>query len=107
MAAHGPQVDGCEGEAQQRKGAEAQVCSREKIERGGNLYTASGEGAEAVRKYIAGMRGWKRAVGQKPDGLIVRYLDLFEGDDVVTPQLTKWVKASAGIPGWDGVSDLC
>lgn len=44
--------------------------------------------------------GASKAVG-------VRYLDLFEGDEVATPQLTKWVKASASIPGWDGVSDLC
>lgn len=37
----------------------------------------------------------------------VRYLDIFEGDEVVTPQLTKWIKASASLTGWDGESDLC
>ena len=39
---------------------------------GGNPQIAKADGDEPVQAYIAAMPGWKRAVGEQLDGLIVR-----------------------------------
>lgn len=31
----------------------------------------------------------------------VRYLDLREGEEVATPQIKKWIKEAASLPGWN------
>lgn len=39
---------------------------------GGNPQIAKGDGDEPVRRYLDAMPGWKRDVGERLDGLIVR-----------------------------------
>ena len=43
-----------------------------KLLSGGNPQIPKGDGEGPVRDYIAAMPGWKRALGEKLDGLIVR-----------------------------------
>jgi hypothetical protein len=46
--------------------------SEPKLLSGGNPQIPKGEGDEPVQAYIAAMPGWKRSVGERLDGLIVR-----------------------------------
>jgi hypothetical protein len=59
---------------------------------GGNPQIAKAEGDAPVRAYIAAMPGWKRAVGQRLDALIVRYV----------PNVKKAVKWNSPFYGLEG-----
>lgn len=59
---------------------------------GGNPQIAKGHGDEPVRRYIAAMPGWKRALGARLDALIVR----------TVPEVRKAVKYNSPLYGLDG-----
>jgi hypothetical protein len=59
---------------------------------GGNPQIPKGEGPAPVRAYIAAMPGWKRAVGRRLDGLIVR----------TVPGVRKAVKWNSPFYGIEG-----
>ena len=61
---------------------------------GGNPQIAKGDGDAPVHAYIAAMPGWKRAVGEQVDALVVRTL----------PQVRKAVKWNSPLYGVDGKS---
>ncbi len=61
---------------------------------GGNPQIAKGDGDAPVQAYIAAMPGWKRAVGERLDALIVRTL----------PEVRKAVKWNSPLYGVDGKS---
>ncbi|MEZ0244602.1 MAG: DUF1801 domain-containing protein [Sphingomonas sp.] len=63
-----------------------------KLLSGGNPQIAKGEGDAPVQAYIAAMPGWKRAVGEQLDALIVRTLP-----DV--RKAVKWNSPFYGMPG--------
>jgi hypothetical protein len=50
----------------------ADQSSEPKLLSGGNPQIPKGEGDEPVQAYIAAMPGWKRSLGERLDGLIVR-----------------------------------
>jgi hypothetical protein len=54
------------------KKAKSRKISRPVLLTGGNPQIAKGYGDAPVRKYIAAMPGWKRAVGRRLDALIVQ-----------------------------------
>jgi hypothetical protein len=54
------------------KNADRNSGSEPKLLSGGNPQIPKGEGDRPVRAYIAAMPGWKRSVGERLDGLIVR-----------------------------------
>jgi hypothetical protein len=58
---------------------------------GGNPQIAKGEGDGPVQAYIAAMPGWKRAIGQRLDALIVR----------TVPRVRKAVKWNSPFYGAD------
>lgn len=63
-----------------------------KLLSGGNPQIPKGEGDAPVRDYIAAMPGWKRAVGERLDELIVRTVpDLHKG--------VKWNQPFYGVEG--------
>jgi hypothetical protein len=55
-----------------RKGAGKSSGSEPRLLSGGNPQVPKGEGDEPVQAYIAAMPGWKRALGERLDELIVR-----------------------------------
>ena len=59
---------------------------------GGNPQIAKGEGDAPVQAYIAAMPGWKRDVGRRLDGLIVR----------AVPDVRKAVKWNSPLYGVEG-----
>lgn len=59
---------------------------------GGNPQIAKGYGDAPVQAYIAGMPGWKRAVGQRVDALVM--------DEV--PEVSKAVKWNSPFYGLEG-----
>jgi len=59
---------------------------------GGNPQIAKGDGDAPVQAYIAAMPGWKRDVGRRLDGLIVRNV----------PHVCKAVKWNSPFYGVDG-----
>jgi hypothetical protein len=59
---------------------------------GGNPQIAKGYGDAPVKKYIAAMPGWKRAVGRRLDALIVR----------TVPSVYKAVKYNGPLYGIEG-----
>lgn len=59
---------------------------------GGNPQIPKGEGEGPVRDYLAAMPGWKRAVGERLDALIVR----------TVPDVRKAVKWNQPLYGLDG-----
>ena len=56
----------------QREHATEGTRSAPKLLAGGNPQIPKGEGDGPVQTYIAAMPGWKRALGERLDGLIVR-----------------------------------
>jgi hypothetical protein len=63
-----------------------------KLLSGGNPQIPKGEGDEPVQAYIAAMPGWKRTLGERLDGLIVR----------TVPDVHKAVKWNQPFYGNDG-----
>jgi len=59
---------------------------------GGNPQVAKGDGDAPVQAYVAAMPGWKRAVGERLDGLIARSV----------PDVRKAVKWNSPFYGLDG-----
>jgi hypothetical protein len=59
---------------------------------GGNPQIAKADGDAPVRKYIAAMPGWKRAVGKRLDALVVR----------TVPRVRKAVKWNSPFYGIEG-----
>jgi hypothetical protein len=59
---------------------------------GGNPQIAKGYGDAPVKKYIAAMPGWKRALGRRLDALIVRTI----------PGVYKAVKYNGPLYGFEG-----
>jgi hypothetical protein len=55
-----------------RKSADRNSGSEPKLLSGGNPQIPKAEGDGPVQAYIAAMPGWKRSVGERLDGLIVR-----------------------------------
>jgi len=140
-----------ENQAHKSSGAEPPLLS------GGNPQIPKGEGHEPVQAYIAAMPGWKRSLGERLDGLImrtvpdvhkavkwnqpfyghegkgsflafrcytkyvqlqffrgtslapvppkaskhgeVRYLDIYENDDLDEHQLVCWIEQASNLPG--------
>jgi hypothetical protein len=66
-----------------------------KLLTGGNPQIPKGEGEAPVRDYIAAMPGWKRAVGQRLDRIIV---DAVPG----VRKAVKWNQPIYGAPDDDG-----
>jgi hypothetical protein len=65
-----------------------------------------------VQAYIAAMPGWKRSLGERLDGLIVRIVpDVHkavkwnqpfyghEGDDLDEDRLVSWIEQASNLPG--------
>lgn len=66
--------------------------SEPKLLSGGNPQIAKGQGDAPVQAYIAAMPGWKRAVGERLDGLIER----------AVPGVQKAVKWNSPLYGVEG-----
>lgn len=66
--------------------------SKPKLLSGGNPQIPKGEGGEPVQAYIAAMPGWKRALGQRIDELVVR----------TVPDVHKAVKWNQPFYGHEG-----
>ena len=75
-----------ENQAHKSSGAEPPLLS------GGNPQIPKGDGDEPVQAYIAAMPGWKRAVGERLDGVIVR----------TVPEVHKAVKWNQPFYGREG-----
>jgi hypothetical protein len=70
----------------------ARTGSKPKLLSGGNPQVPKGEGDGPVQQYIASMPGWKRELGQRLDGLIVR----------TVPDVHKAVKWNQPFYGFEG-----
>jgi hypothetical protein len=66
-----------------------------KLLSGGNPQIPKGEGDGPVQDYIAAMPGWKRAVGEHLDALIVRAVPAVH-------KAVKWNQPFYGVAGGDG-----
>jgi hypothetical protein len=74
------------------KDADRNSGSEPKLLSGGNPQIPKGEGDEPVQAYIAAMPGWKRSLGKRLDGLIVR----------TVPDVHKAVKWNQPFYGHEG-----
>jgi hypothetical protein len=74
------------------KKAKSRKVARPVLLTGGNPQVAKGYGNAPVKKYIAAMPGWKRAVGRQLDALIVR----------TVPSVYKAVKYNGPLYGIEG-----
>jgi hypothetical protein len=74
--------------AKARKAAKGKVV----LLSGGNPQIAKGDGDAPVQAYIAAMPGWKRAVGERLDALVVRSV----------PNVKKAVKWNSPLYGMEG-----
>jgi hypothetical protein len=63
-----------------------------KLLSGGNPQIAKGDGEAPVKAYIQAMPGWKRAIGERLDGLIARSV----------PGVRKAVKWNSPLYGFEG-----
>ena len=80
--------------------------ARPKLLSGGNPQIPKGDGDEPVQAYIEAMPGWKRALGERIDELVVaavpvvhkkvRWNQLFYGVDA---QLSSWFQQGGSLPG--------
>lgn len=68
------------------------TAKRARLLAGGNPQIAKGEGDAPVQAYIAAMPGWKREIGERLDGLIVR----------TVPNVQKAVKWNSPFYGIEG-----
>jgi hypothetical protein len=75
-----------------KKKADRNSGSEPKLLSGGNPQIPKGEGDEPVQAYIAAMPGWKRSLGERLDGLIVR----------AVPDVHKAVKWNQPFYGHEG-----
>lgn len=75
-------------QAKPRKAAQGKVV----LLSGGNPQIAKGDGDAPVQAYIAAMPGWKRALGERLDALIVRSV----------PDVKKSVKWNSPLYGMEG-----
>jgi hypothetical protein len=75
-----------------RKNADSNSRAKPKLLAGGNPQIPKGEGDEPVQAYIAAMPGWKRSMGERLDGLIVR----------TVPDVHKAVKWNQPFYGHEG-----
>jgi hypothetical protein len=77
-----------------KKKADRNSGSEPKLLSGGNPQIPKGEGDEPVQAYMAAMPGWKRSLGERLDGLIVR----------AVPDVHKAVKWNQPFYGHEGQS---
>jgi hypothetical protein len=75
-----------------KQNADKNSGSGPKLLSGGNPQIPKGEGDERVQAYIAAMPGWKRSLGERLDGLIVR----------TVPDVHKAVKWNQPFYGHEG-----
>ena len=75
-----------------KKNAAKHSGSGPKLLSGGNPQIPKGEGDEPVQAYVAAMPGWKRSLGERLDGLIVR----------TVPDVHKAVKWNQPFYGHEG-----
>lgn len=78
--------------AQARARPRGKAAPKVKLLSGGNPQIPKGEGDEPVQRYIAAMPGWKRALGERLDALIVRQV----------PGVKKAVKWNSPFYGVEG-----
>ena len=78
--------------AKKKAVAKKKGAAKPKLLSGGNPQIAKGDGDAPVQAYLAGMPGWKRAVGERIDGLVVRHV----------PRLKKAVKWNSPFYGVEG-----
>ena len=78
--------------ANSKKHADRSPGSEPKLLSGGNPQIPKGEGDEPVQAYIAAMPGWKRSLGERLDGLIVRTVPEVQ-------KAVKWNQPFYGLAG--------
>ncbi|QOZ34977.1 DUF1801 domain-containing protein [Bradyrhizobium sp. CCBAU 53421] len=92
MAGKTPKTSAKRAKKSVKKSATKRGAAKPRLLSGGNPQIAKGYGDSPVQAYIAAMPGWKRDIGRKLDGLIVRTI----------PGVHKAVKWNSPLYGMDG-----